>query len=389
MIKIITLCLTFFIFNVWFWSSMNNIDFNKDMILKVKEKIEQQKQTNTNLKLYAWWDIMISRSIWSSNRNNWYKWFFLDNEYNPLKEDCTDDCIAFLNLESLFNSKYNDYDWWWFSFKSSPQNIWILNNLKGNNKMILSLANNHTSNVWYNWVIETMNLLKENWIEYVWIWKTPEESHQTKIIEKNWIKLCFQAYSYDWWYKGWFAWNSIPSNWKVTNVILNDISNMNIQKCDFKIASVHWWREYRYEPTEVQTKLWKDLIDNWFDLILWWHSHIPWKIEKYNDKYIIYSFWNFIFDQWWWVWNNIPSQYDTIFDKTLNMTTTPTYIWLNILFNFKKNNWKSEIEILKTKTIRINAGAKVLNNDKKNYWIVSKNDSETHKNILEKIMNTY
>ena len=76
--------------------------------------------------------------------------------------------------------------------------------------------------------------------------------------------------------------------------------------CDLIIASMHWGIEYDYEQSKEQVKMGHYLVDNGVDLVIGHHPHIIQGIEKYKDKYILYSLGNFSFGG-----NSLPRDMDT------------------------------------------------------------------------------
>jgi hypothetical protein len=118
--------------------------------------------------------------------------------------------------------------------------------------------------------------------------------------------------------------------------IKSDLQKMKDMNCDIKIISLHWWAEYRFSPNNWQRNLAHSLVNSWADLILGGHSHIPWEFELYNGKYIFYSLWNFIFDQWWWkraTW----AEFNYFYDADLKRNNVPTYISMLVWLKFERN----------------------------------------------------
>lgn len=275
--------------------------------------VSEVKQDNSFV-LQAWWDIMLSRWIWYSLKQ-WKTPFIGTTKevHNPIKY--CDKCFLFFNLESLFSDNPNDSPQSSFSFRTNLKNLSFIKNLLSWNVSYLSINNNHTNNVSSKWVELTKKVLKENWIQY-WI-----EWWQKIIIKNN--TVCLGSYSYDWWQKKGYYQNTLED----TIIHLKEM----VWQCDYKIISIHWWREYKFNPTKEQESLAYKIIDNGADLILWHHSHVPWKIEKYNWKYIFYSLWNFLFDQDWW-YKTCDNKYDSI--KENWKCVTPTHIWIMPEFMF-------------------------------------------------------
>ena len=300
---------------------------------------------NINLSFYhepayivAWWDVMLSRNIWFFAKNQWYDRIFKEWNYNPLNEfeGCkSDNCLLFLNLESLFAEPDHDIQKWWFDFRSNPKNIETLLQYRQDRPLLLALPNNHFINWWYQWLKMTKEILGENNIYSVWAWFSKEESREIFTWENNDIKFCLWAYSYEWWSMN-VRWWLVYWNYINEQEIKSDIKKMKDMNCNVKIVSLHRWAEYRFSPNNWQKNLAHSLIDSWADLILWWHSHIPWEFEIYNGKYIFYSLGNFIFDQWWWkraTW----SEFNYFYDADLKRNNVPTYISMLIWLKFERN----------------------------------------------------
>ena len=325
--------------------------------------------------MVAWWDVMLSRNIGFYAKKQWYDRIFKEWNYNPLNEfsNCkSDNCLLFLNLESLFCEPDHDIQMWGFDFRSNPKNIETLLQYRQDKPLLLALPNNHFANWWYQWLTMTKDLLDEHHIGYVWAGLTQEESRGTFTWENNQIKFCLWAYSYDWKSAN-IRWWRVYRNGINEDEIKSDLQKMKDMNCDVKIISLHRWAEYHFSPNNWQKNLAHSLVDSWADLILWWHSHIPGEFELYNGKYIFYSLWNFIFDQWWWkraTWRD----FNYFYDADLNRNTVPTYISMLIWLKFERNltRWiditLDQIEFSTTKD-----------------WIFDTVSEETRNNLLEKI----
>jgi len=84
-----------------------------------------------------------------------------------------------------------------------------------------------------------------------------------------------------------------------------DVQNAKAQY-DIVIVSFHWGQELDYKPNRNQINLGRATIDAGADLVLGHHSHRINPIEKYKDRYIVYSLGNFSF-----AGNNKPSDMST------------------------------------------------------------------------------
>ena len=59
------------------------------------------------------------------------------------------------------------------------------------------------------------------------------------------------------------------------------------------VVSLHWGKEYVYSVSASQRSLARSLITAGADLVVGHHSHVVSGIEKYKDRYIVYSLGNF------------------------------------------------------------------------------------------------
>lgn len=372
-IFIFILVMIFSPFSYWFSNFFDRISIT-DTITNFMDNIWVPRKAS----LYFGWDIMLSRSIWYWDEQENFDRIFSGNNYNPVKQsqNCKKwECVVFFNLESPFSKTDNNQLDSTFSFQAHTWSINTINQLTNSHPSILSLANNHIYNAWYEWIKTTQSILKENDILWVWAWTNQQESRQIKSITKNNIKMCFGAYSYDWRTIQYWNGQSLVRNSIDVNKIEEDIQKMEQKWCDANIISLHWWREYKIEPTPTQQNQAHKIIDAWADLILGHHSHVPWKIEKYNWKYIFYSLGNFIFDQDRWrqnYWEN-HAEFDTIWDHKHEKWTVPTYIWLNWIVDIYKTWSETKIELNKLKNIR------------SYQWILERADKKTWTEIINKI----
>jgi len=127
------------------------------------EKFYSLQNKNNQIKIYIWWDVMLSRMVWYLNKKEWFD--RITKKYNPITQTWG---LIFLNLESPFSIKPKDTQKNTYYFWSHTWSIKTLNNLKGENKMILSLANNHIRNSLKEGINTTMKLLKKHNIYYSW-----------------------------------------------------------------------------------------------------------------------------------------------------------------------------------------------------------------------------
>jgi len=164
---------------------------------------------------------------------------------------------------------------------------------------ILSLANNHMLDYQRIALEDTMDILKENNIDYIGAGFNKEEAFSLKIKEIKGTKIGFLAYT-----------NLGSKNWQAGNensgmawISENDMAKVieyikkAKEKVDVLVISLHAGEEYAENPTNFQISFAQDCIDNGADLVIGHHPHVVQRIEKYKDGWIAYSLGNFIFDQ--------------------------------------------------------------------------------------------
>ena len=216
------------------------------------------------------------------DNNGDYGYYFKKVKYLFESDD-----LSIVNLEGQLTSS-NDRVEKKFNFKAPTSYV---NVLKKGNIDVVSFANNHAYDFGEKGYEETVKTLNEANVDYY-------GGSKYLIKEVNGIKI------------GFFALLDIYG--RKYNECLKAINYLKEQNCDLIIASMHWGIEGDYVQATFQEKLGHYLIDNGVDLVLGAHPHLIQGIEKYNDKYILYSMGNFSFGG-----NQNPSDKDTfIYQQT-------------------------------------------------------------------------
>ena len=235
-------------------------------------------------------DVMLDRGVEASVKKN------LEGNFSRLFDNFTmfqNDDISFINLEGpVSDVGYNVGSK--YSFRMDPQ---VLPKLKDAGVDIVSFANNHIGDYTAKAFVDTLKRLSDNGILFAGGGANYTEASTPTVIEKNNIKTCFLAYS------------DVGPNWmKATEknpgiLLLSDLNFSNTissakSVCDVLVVSVHWGDEYK-PHTARQTKFAHLAIDSGADIVVGHHPHVPQDVEIYNNKPIMYSLGNFIFDQSW------------------------------------------------------------------------------------------
>ena len=236
-------------------------------------------------------DVMLSRQVNSRMaKYNDYTWPFV-----KIADFLRSADLTMINLESPFIFA-NDYNvpTGSFMFKADPRALaGVL--LAGID--LVSLANNHTLNQGQIGLKENFEILTGSDIKYIGAGNNEEEARRAEIVEIYGNKFAFLAYAY-------------PDDSSVASETRAGIANMDIAKmqADVKklkeagnivIVNMHAGTEYVTEPNWQQEDFARAAIDAGAEAVIGHHPHWPQVYEFYQDKPIIYSLGNLVFDQMW------------------------------------------------------------------------------------------
>lgn len=169
----------------------------------------------------------------------------------------------------------------------------------------VSLANNHTMDCGVEGLLETMNILDSNSILRIGAGSNADEAANPLIkdiaIGKDHIKLAVFA-AYEDRYKKNESSSTFTSddrsgvNLLVPEKIAKSIKSFKDKNPNgFVVVFPHWGFNYAWK-SQSQADLAEKLIDAGADIIIGHGGHLIQEIEKYQDKWIIYSLGNFVFN---------------------------------------------------------------------------------------------
>jgi len=217
------------------------------------------------------------------NQNRNYGYFL--GGVKPVFEQ---DDLTIVNLETTFTTSVQKAEKT-FRFKGDPSYV---NILKEGSVEAVNVANNHIYDYLDKGYSDTLKYLSEAGIGYFGL-------GNKYIATVKGIKIGMLGYN------GWDESESFKQQ------LRDDIQNLK-KECSLVIVSFHWGNENEYYPNSTQKNLAHFSVEQGADLILGHHPHVVQGIEKYNNKYIVYSLGNFCFGG-----NNNPSDKDTfIFQQT-------------------------------------------------------------------------
>lgn len=95
------------------------------------------------------------------------------------------------------------------------------------------------------------------------------------------------------------------------------------EQARYVVVFMHWGAEYQSSPNMTQIELAHWFIDNGVDAVIGAHPHWMQSVEVYNNRPIIYSLGNFIFDQDW----SRETNYGLIAGLSLNPDSTEVHLY--------------------------------------------------------------
>jgi|GEM_PF-392092 len=185
--------------------------------------------------------------------------------------------FVFGNLEGPISKNPTKFSLSALTFAFDAQ---IIAPLAQSNFKVLSLANNHTLNMYQKGLDETKQLLNAARIDWV---GEPLACSERTVIKGNLVFLAFNKTFTD-------------CTDDIILQIVKATKDSNPEK--FLIVSMHWGAEYQTKSSQVQKDLAHKIIDSGADLIVGGHPHVVEEAENYKGKMIFYSLGNFVFDQY-------------------------------------------------------------------------------------------
>lgn len=219
---------------------------------------------------------------------------FLDNNYDYVFNDfleisrTTD--ITVTNLECPLTNFDTPIKKTGPNIKTTPE---CIEGIKYADFNLLTLANNHIMDFAEKGLLDTINILDKNGIDYIGAGKNLQEAKEILYKEVNSSVISFI--------------NICESEWSIASPNSPGANPLDIvdtyykiheakQNSDFLILIIHGGHEnYKY-PSKRMIKTYRFFADCGADIIVGHHTHTASGYEIYNETPIFYSLGNFIFD---------------------------------------------------------------------------------------------
>jgi poly-gamma-glutamate synthesis protein (capsule biosynthesis protein) len=196
--------------------------------------------------------------------------------------------VSFVNLECPLTKHNQPINKSGPALRASPE---CINTIK--DFTVVGLANNHILDYGTKGLEDTLNVCHQKNLNTVGAGMSLAEAQEPFIAEVSGIKIAIVAVTEHEF--------SLAENNKPGAAHLDPIDNhkqikLAQRKADIVIVTIHGGNEYFPYPRPGLRKLCKHYIDLGVEAIICHHPHVPGAYEYYQDKPIIYSLGNFIFD---------------------------------------------------------------------------------------------
>lgn len=232
-----------------------------------------------------------------------------DSYFDEVKKyiDCD---IGLVDIEGCVDYKGENKSLAYYPYFNVPSEI--VPALKKIGFTTVITANNHAWDYGFEGMKGTVKSITDGGMEQLGNYITNEDAVKPYIKEVNTIKvgICSWTdstngnYMSDE-YSSFCTKRFDSSNFESAHKIIEDINSLKKAGADFVICCLHWGTEYMDNPSDMQRKIAKAVIDGGADIIVGNHPHCIQPCEKVTtirdgkqtQRYIFYACGNFIADQ--------------------------------------------------------------------------------------------
>ena len=299
--------------------------------LKNEPKDKPAEPVVTNLTItFAGDTILGTDPSWPYERN-FYGWF--NNEakgdytyfMNNIKHVFANSDYNIVNFEAPFTEatevRHNGY-----TFKGPADYVKILTS---GHIHCASLANNHFYDFKEPGATDSKKTLSEAGLDYFgW--------DDILVKDIKGIKIAFVGF------------NFVGEPQSPKEDIIKNIELAKKANPDYIIVFVHHGEEVEYIANKEQQETSHKIIDAGADILVGSHPHVPQGIEKYDNKYIVYSLGNFIFggnanSKYYWAKKAILAQINLTFEDNKLKEEKLKIIPISITSNDSRNDYRPHV----------------------------------------------
>lgn len=215
-----------------------------------------------------------------------------DYPYRFVKELFLNDDLSIVNLETPVTDGGTAAENKTYVFKSSPK---ALPEMAKAGIDAVNLANNHSLDQGTEGLLDTIEHLKQNGLQYFGAGKNGTDAYAPIYIERKGIKIAVCGFTRVIPESHWAAGKNpgVAAAYDSTQAVKSVKAAR--KKADLVLVVTHWGKERATKLEEHQTELAHAFIDAGADLVVGGHPHVMQGLERYKGKWIAYSAGNFIF----------------------------------------------------------------------------------------------
>ena len=241
--------------------------------------------------------------------------------FGNLQKNIAESDLSFLNLETPLCVNGKSVEKTGSNLKAHPD---CIKAVKGAGFDVVGLANNHIMDFGNEGLEETIRSCKSAGLTICGAGKNLMQAQQVQIIERCGLKIAYIAVAeHEFSIAGSERAGAAPLD-LVDNVLqIESVRN----QVDLVFVSIHGGNEYFPLPRPGLRKLCRFYTTHGADAVICHHTHVPGAYEIYNNKPIVYSLGNLIFDR-----PNPPEEWDKGYAVRLDFNITDKKLSkLNIL----------------------------------------------------------
>jgi len=231
--------------------------------------------------------------------------------FGNLKQDIAESDVSFLNLETPLCIKGKSLEKTGSNLKAHPD---CIDALKDAGFDIVGLANNHIMDFGSDGLEETIRSCKNAGLTVCGAGENLTQAQQVKIVERCGLKIAYIAVAeHEFSIAGPERAGAAPLDLMDNLLQIESVRN----QVDLVFVSIHGGNEYFPLPRPGLRKLCRFYTTHGADAVICHHAHVPGAYEIYNNKPIVYSLGNLIFDR-----QNPPKEWDRGYAVRLDFNLT-------------------------------------------------------------------
>lgn len=255
---------------------------DKDKVATEEEKLDEEKlgdeNTDTEVTLVISGDVLSHNSNWQAADLGDGRFDYLP-QLGDLKGLLSSGDYTLVNLETPISGE--KYGYRGFPKFNAPVNLG--QTLKTIGVDMVVTGNNHALDNGLEGLRSNLDNLDRIGLDYVGTYRSQKEAQQAKVVDINGIKVGFAATTIR-------LKMEVPDDYSLNlnreSVIRREIAKVRQAGAELVVFHIHWGKEYKEEPSDVQKTLYKILAEEGVDIVIGSHPH---RLQPIEMKEIVYQ----------------------------------------------------------------------------------------------------